>query len=283
MTQLYTSLVRLKQELNSGVLPPMMLLPEAVREKIDPALTIGGDGWGGLVEDYDKGLLCCVRGCGEYHRNLTAHLQKSHQEIGGALGFKNLMGIPRTAPLVSQHTQSAYAPTVARKGIAGAGVRRKGRTRRSPSINSLNLRDSCAAQLQTKIIALSHRIGRAPNLREFNIEYGRDFERAIVSVFGTWPSALAQCGIERVPCRSGWRTEWNSQHSGAVLQAWYDIHGELPDQAEVERRDKLPLLPPMKLIMKSFHTASWWMTMQRAAAYMGIQGGKYGLPVRHVG
>ena len=41
MADLYTSLVRAKQELNDGVLPPMTPVPENVQHFIDPAFTPG--------------------------------------------------------------------------------------------------------------------------------------------------------------------------------------------------------------------------------------------------
>lgn len=48
---LYTSLVRLKQEMNGGILPPMTPVTGAALELIDPAFTIG---LGALREDYEQ-------------------------------------------------------------------------------------------------------------------------------------------------------------------------------------------------------------------------------------
>ena len=61
MADLYTSLIRAKQELNDGVLPPMTPVPENVQHFIDPAFT---PGLGALEEDPEKGLRCPVKGWG---------------------------------------------------------------------------------------------------------------------------------------------------------------------------------------------------------------------------
>jgi hypothetical protein len=59
--ELYTSLTRLKMELNDGRMPPMTPVPENVRHFINPDFVLG---LGALHEDDALGLRCPIRGCG---------------------------------------------------------------------------------------------------------------------------------------------------------------------------------------------------------------------------
>lgn len=112
MSDLYTSLVRAKQELNGGV-PPLTPLTEEAKKYMDPDLV---PGMGILNEDDDKGLQCPVEGCGKWYSRLDAHL-RSHvddldvQENGDRWGdttqamvsrkFKRLLSIDPSASLCS--------------------------------------------------------------------------------------------------------------------------------------------------------------------------------------
>ena len=163
---LYTSLVRLKQEMNNGVIPVMTPIPEKIQDVIDPAFTIG---MGALYEDAEKGLRCPVRGCGVYRHVLTKHLDSGHRELGGASGIKDLLSIPHTARLVSRLTHARLA--LARERKPSGGIRpatkqqsanrslrkRAGRSmsRSRATVGAKNLRAACEAQVAHKLIALS--------------------------------------------------------------------------------------------------------------------------------
>lgn len=295
--ELYTSLVRLKQTLNNGQLPPMTPLPDEVRQRIDPAFTINGDGWGGVVEDAHLGLQCPVRGCGKWFHYLASHMNKSHADLGGAPGFRSLMSIPSTAPLVSSKLADQLSVSFERRQkrmshsyneragrlrlLDRKAIQRKGRAKvvaNSKTAGALNLADSCPAQFIGKIAALHAQIGRTPTAAECVAEYGSMIVPNAVKVFGSWNSAIAFCGIEPNPRGNTRRTK-----RGEVLdslQAWVDAHGDLPTSKDIACVDRLPRILGYKAIMHGLGAATWTGAMKIAAALLDIHGGRYGLSPR---
>lgn len=300
MADLYTSLSRLKQSLNDGQLPPMTPLPKHIKKHIDPALTIAGNGWGGVVEDEEKGLLCPVRGCGEWHVDLTAHTNAAHKEIGGAEGFKALMSIPTSTPLIAQSAmvrrevrreerQDAamfralprVATPVVRRRRPKAAIRKQAATLRTvtDTVGYRNLRNECPRQIRDRILALYQEIGRTPSLKEFGQAHGKDCEKMILRVYGTWDNAIFQAGLpESFWARRKGIDYEHYQFIVDVLAVWYRRHGELPSEEDARRSDRLPLLPPYKAMEKRFHYRSWDASMKIVASLLNIYGGKYGLP-----
>jgi Homing endonuclease associated repeat len=283
MANLYTSLVRLKQAINGG-LPPMTPVPVESQDVINPAFTIG---WGALEEDAERGLRCPVRGCGEWFQHLGLHIARSHPDIG-LRGVKEKLSIPQTASLVSTayHDKlSAFmraenrANHLGTRRAAHARANRKmGQSRRAATktIGMKNLRNSCPAQLTHKIIDLHHKTGRGPTLREANAAYGEGFGSAVIAVFGTWNNAIAQCGFERNRKSSRYTVE--TVLPG--LAAYYEMHGRLPYVSTVRYGQQTPFLPCATSILRAFGVSSWPEAMRRAAALLGVEGGKYGLPSR---
>jgi hypothetical protein len=160
--QLYTSLVRLKQAMNGGQLPPMMPVAQEALRFIDPSCT---PGLGALEEDAEKGLLCPVRGCGRWFVHLTRHLNMTHSDIGGASGVRQLLSIPENAALYStaeRDRQSAlmsaliaagkclppateYDSATQSRRAANAGRRT---ARILDTAGAKNMRNRCVAQLK---------------------------------------------------------------------------------------------------------------------------------------
>ncbi len=285
---LYTSLTRLKQAMNGGELPPMTPLTEAAKEIIDPALTISGDGAGGIVADAERGLQCPVRGCGSWHHDLGRHVAMKHRAIG-VDAFREAMSIPQTAPLMSEwfreqkrdimrgrnghlrrYNKQKASPNEVRK--RAASIRRT-----AASMGSRNLRDRCVAQLSHKLIDLANTLGRSPTVTEARELIGHTLVGHIINTFGSWNAAKTQCGLSTLPAkgqRDGWR-----EAALTALDAWLREHGDLPTQTEAHLSNATPMLPPSWVFRAAFAASDWDECMRRAAAHMDIHGGRYGLPV----
>lgn len=285
--QLYTSLVRLKQAMNGGALPPMTPVPESVHHLIDPAFV---PGLGALAEDPEKGLRCPVRGCGEWLQSLGQHAAWKHKDIGGANGIRDALSIPRTAPLVSQTTRSRLVAANARQ--AAEGKRRtlqgqpehlrssRSRAKRTAAnraakntVGFLNLLDSCEAQTANKLIDLQNSLGRSPSKKDAVTVLGPYLIHRIVRVFGSWNSAKAQLGLEVMQRYRRYTVD----EVLAMLQAYYDVHGRLPSAHAVSRRRTDPVLPRRKPMMRALDEPTWYDCMRKAARMLGIRDGRYGL------
>lgn len=288
--QLYTSLVRLKQAMNGGQMPPMTPVPESVHHIIDPALTIG---LGALMEDEEKGLRCPVRSCGEWFHNLGQHIRKTHTAVG-CDGVRRALEIPSTAALLStrhieaRKTQSATAanrarltdPELRRRALQARSVRavaaRRARSysRNSRSTGRRNLANSCRAQLSHALIDLHHRLGRSPSVREAKIELGSEFVSRVETVFGTWTSAVAQCGLEAVKVG---RPAVKTHAVLTALGSYFDAHQQLPRRTQADAPTRAPLIPSSLTIKRALGEPTWEDCMRKAARLLGIRDGRYGL------
>lgn len=287
---LYTSLTRLKQAMNGGQLPPMTPLSEEAKKIIDPALTIGGDGAGGIVADEEKGLLCPIRGCGRYRHDLARHIATTHKSIGLA-ALREAMSIPTKAPLMSEHMMSVKRDGMKSRGAFlknakrfGAKHRRTSEAKRArvrsanaASMGARNLRDRCIAQLSHKLIDLANTLGRSPSANEAKTILGAGLVTKIIETFGTWNNAKAQAGLSTI-APSGKRDGFRDTALSA-LEAWYKEHGDLPESSAY-LTNQTPLLPPFGVFRQGLGSTDWGECMRRAASLLDIHGGRYGLPVK---
>lgn len=296
MNDLYTSLVRLKQSLNGGELPPMTDIPVVAQDVIDPAFTIG---LGALTEDAEKGLRCPVRGCGIYRHALTRHVTSKHPEVGGADGLKVLLEIPTGVPLASSKYRAAQAAGLARRrpealailararaAKPGILLTREVRDRANVSHRKVyklaglrNLTNRCEAQMRHALIDLQNRIGRSPTLNEARSLIGEGFAGHVISVYGSWNAAKAQFGLEQYQ-RGHSRKEVTREAVLEALRAYHRTHGCLPNVNQAQRPNRAPLIPSRPTICKAMGTESWPEAMRRAASLLNIYGGRYGLPER---
>jgi hypothetical protein len=274
---LYTSLTRLKMEMNDGVLPPMTPLPASAREYLDPTLTIG---MGALQADTVRGLRCPVRGCGHWFHNLTHHLNRQHSAIGGADAVMAVLGIPSTARLVSPALSAKYSEACRRRNALhgnpmgrGVGALKQARAKAGPSrskaaasIGGRNLRDRCEAQVAHKLIDLEHKIGRSPAIADAERAYGRGFVSEVIKVWGSWNSCKAQCGLAVV-------THGHTRLDiYTALNEFHRIHGRLPTSTEVgSGSESVPLIPRYETILKALGVASYPVAMQMVADALAIE------------
>ncbi|MDB4914096.1 MAG: hypothetical protein JWM95_1740 [Gemmatimonadetes bacterium] len=295
MSELYTSLVRLKQAMNNGALPPMTDIPLTVQDVIDPTLTIG---LGALFEDTEKGLRCPVRGCGVYRHMLSSHITTVHADVGGANGVRDMMEIPRSTPLASQsYRQAKIAEFAARRGDglailararatnAGAAHKRDVRVRAEQtkkivykSAGLRNLTNRCEAQMRHALIDLQNQIGRSPTVSEARSLIGEGFAGQVIAVYGTWNAAKARFGLDQYK-RGHSRKEITRDMVLEALSAYYDVHECLPNQRQARKATRTPLIPSFPTILKAMGCKyDWTEAMQRAASLLNIYGGRYGLP-----
>jgi len=271
----YTTIVRAKQELNDGRLPPMLPIPAKARRIIDPAFT---PGLGALEEDPEKGLRCPVRGCGVYRHRLVGHLESAHRAVGGARAVRVTLSIPDTAILVSRWARSRASETAKkigkhvparetwRQGYRKGGGGKRGPIKAARTAGWKNMRNSCAAQVAHRIIDVRNQIGRTPTQREATLvdHGGSHLVYAAKLLYGTWNAALATCGL-RPRMMRGWEL-------GTVLdclEAWRAAHrGRLPSKASCGMAS-IPMLPSWKVIRARLGGRNWRETMQIAATALG--------------
>lgn len=281
--QLYTSLVRLKQAMNGGQLPPMTPVTGDALQIIDPAFTIG---LGALEEDPVRGLRCPVRRCGRYFQNLSIHLGRHHKALGGGAAIKRALSIPKRTPLLTASSLEKYRSNVGRlEGRRRASPEfiarsRSPRNRERITAGERNYENQCRAQLSHKIIDLHHEIRRTPCLHEFRTVYGMEAGSAVITTFGTWNNALAQCGLDANKASPRTRTERNLEAVLTALSAWHGEHGHLPSANDTRYSRRTPLIPHLRLILDVMKTESWPEAMRRVASLLNIYGGRYGLPER---
>lgn len=286
MADLYTSLVRAKQALNGGTLPPMTPVPENVHHFIDPDLT---PGLGALEEDVDLGLRCPVRGCGEWFGRLRRHLNAVHADIGGASAVLRALSIPDTASLDSRQVRrnlKRAARTPSRRDISLANLarvnklssesrRKAGRrqSRNKTTVGVRNLRNTCEAQLAHRIIDMSHKVGRTPSYKEAMV-LDQQALTAAISTYGTWNAALAAVGLKTR--RHPRAPQYDKEQVLTILREYYSQNGVLPSQDDIRHQRRTPLLPAAKTILRAMGTKSWPEAMRLAARALNVKGGRYG-------
>ena len=287
--ELYTSLVRAKQELNGGSLPPMTPVPESVHWLIDPAFT---PGFGALEEHPEKGLRCPVRGCGKYRHQLAKHVNAIHRNLGGAAAIKRALSIPSNAPLASRSLRQKYSANMKRlvseKGLFGGRPiaryvtqdhRKRVRVLRATmrSVGVRNFRLTCEAQIAHRLIDLEHRLGRSPTSHEAEVLGELNLVYACRRLYGSWNAAKAAAGLACYNAAGG-----RVIGTAAILEqmaAWYAEHGTLPTSYEAKNTRRTPLIPGYTTIIKYFGP-TWGDSMRAIATRLRIRGGRYGLPER---
>ena len=284
--ELYTSLVRLKQALGGGDLPPMTPVPESVHHIIDPEFTIG---YGALAEDETKGLRCPVRGCGTWWQQLPRHLNKAHGDIGGAEGVKRALDIPYSARLMpkkhrdriaeASRSNNAVARLHARPSRAAVATshHRQSTLGAHKTTGAKNLINACRAQLTEKLTDLRDEIGHSPSSLESTAKYGAGFVAHVRNTFGTWGNALAQCGLD--PVERNRHCKIPLDRVLEALRAYYEVHGDLPNAINGKKqRPETPLMPYDRTIKRVFEATTWPEAMRKAAVMLNIYGGQYGMP-----
>jgi hypothetical protein len=281
MPELYTSLLHAKMELNGGAVPPMTLLTEVAAKVLDPAAT---PGMGALHEDAEKGLLCPVRGCGEYRQDLTKHLNRSHRDIGGAATVRLLLDIPagasfvstRLRRLLSERAQQMVADgrikgrsPEAMRALKGLRVKAQQERDGRATTGARNLRAHCEAQLKQRVLNVYLRCGRSPSIADARL-IDPPLVSAAIRVFGSWNNVKAQMDLERyvrsVPLNKG-KTNWPRERILSALFAWYEVHGRLPTQEEADRPTRTPVVPTYNTVRKILGGGvSGWADMMRQAA-----------------
>ena len=277
MADLYTSLVRAKQELNGGVLPAMTPIPEKLHAVLDPEFTIG---MGALMEDATMGLRCPVRDCGLWGHDLKRHMDKSHKDIGGADGIRRKLGIPLTAPLASSRRRAQMSEnmlrTRARIGHTGtigtpearakANRARLSGTDPREIVGVRNFQNRCDAQLRQRMLSVRDRIGRSPSAKEAAM-LDPSLVSAVQLAYGSWDNAKRVVGLDVLIAqpRLGFR-----KHSRAdVLECLAEFHqtnGRLPYRREF----KSPALPCKESIVRAMGADSWGVAMMTARAALGL-------------
>jgi hypothetical protein len=291
MADLYTTLVRAKQELNGGRLPVMTPIPESAQHIIDPELT---PGLGALEECPERGVRCPVRGCGKYfHGGLTRHLNTIHADAGGAPNVKDLLSIRLTARLTSQRHYRERSERTKRREVAknlngvSAKVRserarkavkhlswsKRSRSRRLVGVD--NFRNTCEAQTAQRILSIRDRIGRVPSQYEAE-HFDPGLPRAALRIYGRWTAAIAACGLKSLLNGRGGR-ERGREYALEMLAAWYDEHGSLPTEADAKNPRRIPLIPSANTIRKYMGTDAWPDAMRRVAFQLGVHPGRYAL------
>lgn len=282
MSELYTSIRHFKAALNGGEVPPMTPLTEAAAKVIDPKLCLG---MGGLIEDENKGLLCPVRGCGEYTHHLGTHLTKKHAGIGGHIGFRAALGIPRAATLESGRARVARSKAAkvrmqrdngarARRALAkGAearctdharqkAVERYAETRISPMYD--NIVGDCESQTIRKLELLTEKLGHEPSEREFLAEYGTGIRKRYRRIFGSWNTLKARCG-HRLANR-----KWTEDEVVESYHDYHKAHGEFPSAGVAWSGGRMPLTPSGPVVLEVLGVKKYEAALDHIAWRLGL-------------
>lgn len=290
---LYTTLEHLKRSMNGGALPPMTPLSEKAKQIIDPSLTIDGDGAGGLVEDAERGLLCPIRGCGEYHHKLGLHIAFRHRSISSS-AFREAMGIPETIGLISKrerelHRTTSMAGVVQGKGshLETAGNNPAAQTPRARELNlasrkrsvnstmARNLRGHCIAQLKHLMIDLANSVGRSPSVKDARAVWGGKHYDAILKTFGSWNNAKAQCGLDVLVGNKKPGPRTTKEEVIDALEAWFLVHGDLPSAVDAKSADRAPAIHAYETILNVMEAAVWRDAMAKAALVLGVHSPRF--------
>lgn len=284
--ELYTSIRRLKEEMNGGRIP-MTPLTGSATSLLDPSFT---PGMGALEENEELGLRCPVRRCGVYKHNLALHIRRSHHTIPLS-AIRKALGIPSSCSFVSSRLRARLAaqipPEKAKASLSAnrhpltpaERQRRPGTVDARKSVNYRNLRNTCEAQVAHRLADLANKLGRAPTYREAQVEYGLSWTKQIRHIYGTWNNALAQCQL-RGRARGERTNERDRDITLAALAAWHEHHGDLPSERDAATSQQAPALPHRLVVLKGMRADSWDIAMNRAASILNIYGGRYGLPVK---
>jgi hypothetical protein len=291
MADLYTSLVRAKQELNGGVLPAMTPIPEKLHAIFDPDFTIG---MGAVMEDPEKGLRCPVRGCGKYFGNLTQHLNRTHAVLGGAVAVKRALDIQPRAVLRSKRMQEMSRTQMLARWTAGEFSKERSRElsrqlREKPPANKgkklrtvglRNFSNSCEAQLVQRILAARDRIGRIPSSHELRIMGESALCASIERIYGSWDSFMGQVNLRvqygpRSSRTSGPRPRIARDAVIEAYRAWYEEHGSLPSRDTAHNPRRTPKIPVPKVVLRALNAESWPEAMESVAAFLGVPPGRY--------
>lgn len=270
--ELYTSVLHLKRVLAGRA--TAAFVPVSAHF-IDPDCV---PGMGALNEDADGRLQCPVRGCRKYFLHLSLHLNREHRNVGGAAGVREALGIPARVGLLSATARIACGGGDAshlRGRYPGRGAP-KGRAR-PMSAMAKNMNDICAAQLQEKLSALAIQLGRRVTSRDFASHYGERALSAVKRTFGTWNNAKAIIGLQR-RARGGDRPTVGRNLVLESMRTWYDAHGDLPSSHDVEKAERLPMLPCERTIKKALGVTTWHGAMRSVIEALGITSARYGEP-----
>lgn len=274
MSRLYTTLVMVKMALNDGRLPPMTPIPEKIRHIINPDFV---PGLGALNEDAEKGLQCPV--CGVWYHALSNHLNAIHAVDGGAEGVRRVMGIPKSASLLSTPVRermraaslAAGCGSRTTKGmrVGGRKVKRKNEGRKRVTVGERNLRNTCDAQTGHRLWDLRDKVGRSPTVEEAHA-MDPNLVTACKSAFGGWNAAKAYHGIDTYPNE---KTRYNRESVLECVSAWVEEHGRLPFSDDT--RNSIPILPLHSTIIRHLEADSWPAAMRKAAILLGIHDARY--------
>lgn len=265
----YTSLSRLKMAMNGGRPPAMTPLTPAAKQVLDPEATLG---MGGFVEDENKGLLCPVRGCGEYTHLLTRHLNDKHRAIGGAPSVREALSIPDEVRLVSQRHGDNLSTKARRsyenpkrksetlrqlgkarpKGLQRVTLNKQPKKHSGRSIHELNLRNSCEAQLIDALLEQKRNLGRWPVAEEMG---ELPFEADLYLVFGLPSSALSQARLSVEPERCGRNDVYDA------FEGFVSARGRTPTLEDALDRSTFPLLPRPEDVLEILGSSSWSIAM----------------------
>lgn len=286
MSELYTSLVRAKQELNGGTLPAMTPVPERVHHIIDPDLTVG---MGALTEDPDKGLQCPVRGCGRWLVNLRQHLNGSHADVGGAKGVLRALSIPENVPLKPRAAREKQAEVMRRNIDTGKidpmeGVRlsaekrsayyKRGRRTKRATTGTRNLTNTCEAQIAQRILLVAEKVGRSPSMKEA-VALDPPLRSAAIRVYGSWNAAKAAVGLKTYDGSGGKASAgWGYGRSDVLemLGEFYRAHGRLPTVSEGRSPTRTPVIPSRPTIIKHLKADSWRDAMDKVETALIARG-----------
>jgi hypothetical protein len=259
MPTLYTSIAHTKLALhNGGAPPPMVRLPEAWRDRIDPDAIIG---MGGLREDRERGLKCPIRGCGVWRHTLAKHLRTAHGITPDEL--RAALGLPKSIGFASQRVHDKASQSQVRKAAHPNSITALERARgvggrknkgRKLAVGIRNLRGNCQAQLGEKIIAIAAEAGRPPSKQEAIRIMGHGFMRAIERTFGTWNQAKQSVGL---PIRFRLRHRVSRELVISTWTAFYAAHGRFPSQNESRYGTQVPLVPSPNAVRRALGVQKW--------------------------
>lgn len=280
MSELYTTLTRIKEELIGGNVPPMTPLTGRSAQVCRPEFTIG---MGALIEDIHKGQQCPI--CGHWSHKLHIHLNATHKNVGGARGVKSMLSLPVNAPLVSAFERARQAE-VMRKNVADgkmappvskndAHIRlvnhNRKRSRRT-CVGTRNLKRNCERQIIVRLLAVRDIVRRSPSRAECD-RYDPPLSSAAIRYFGTFNAAKAAAELKTF-ATSGVGVSRNKYAIDEVMEmfaAFFDAHGRLPTLAE-GRSPTIPALPSRPTIYKHFGVRDWHKAMQKVAVRLTISG-----------
>lgn len=246
-------------------------------EVFDPSFL---PGLGVLSSDPVRGLRCPFRGCGAWRHHLSTHVRVGHAKAGGIETMRSLLGFSRRVGFVSETLSQTYTGRInaVRPAERPMPRARHHGPRNTRTIDVLNTRNSCPAQIRDECLAFRNEYGRFPSLREFIERNPRVTDGMIRAAYGTWTHALALAGVS---------TRTIKGHVGVEecvesLRNWVAVHGELPTNREIRKTKKAPRMFDHATYRRVFAVGTWHAAMEYAAAILDIyQPHRFGLPQRN--